>query len=84
MKKEKTQAELAQAKYQARIRRWKAPGTAKVSHAGHRTVIVPSSSKLSAVMCAAELWGVDWYDVIHAEVHAVPPGTRRESIPKKE
>lgn len=55
----------------ARARRWHARGRAWVSHPGYDSVVVPCGSKLEAVMCAAEVWGVDWATVLGAEVWAV-------------
>lgn len=55
----------------ARTRRWTARGRARVSHPEHGEVVVPCGSTLEAVMCAAEVWGVDWSKVLGAEVWAV-------------
>ncbi len=82
-RQERTPRELALAQYQARMRRWKAPGVARVTHPDHRPVIVPHASNLASVMCAAELWGVSWHTVIRADVRAVPPGTMPERIPRE-
>lgn len=54
-----------------RARRWSAKGMARVSHPDHADVVVPCGSPLEAVMCAAEVWGVDWGAVLGAEVWAV-------------
>lgn len=54
-----------------RARRWTARGRARVSHPGYDSVVVPCGSPLEAVMCAAEVWGVDWGKVLGAEVWAV-------------
>ena len=58
----------ANVKEQDRRRRWSATGTARVSHPAHKSVVVPCSSKLSAIMNAAEVWGCEWTELRDAEV----------------
>ena len=70
------------AQWQARRRRWSENGVAKVSHPRHGEVVVPHGSALSALMCAAEVWGVHWYDIRDAKVTAAEPGARPVSSPE--
>ena len=58
-----------------KLHRWNAINYARVTHPAHGTVIVPHSSKLSAIMCAAELWECTWISVIHAQVWAAEMST---------
>lgn len=45
----------------SRRERWAAPGTAKVTHPAHGSVVVPHRSNYSALLNAAEVWGaVGW------------------------
>lgn len=71
----------ANAKEQERRRRWSATGTARVSHPGHKSVVVPCSSKLTAIMNAAEVWGCCWYDVRDAQVWATGEGEKPVKLP---
>lgn len=48
--------------------RWSAPVRAIVSHPKYGQAVVPCRSKLSAIMCAAEEWGVDYTRILTAEV----------------
>ena len=51
-----------------RVYRWTAVGRGKVTHPAYGPVIVPHTSNFAAIMCAAEVWGVHWFDVLHATV----------------
>lgn len=61
----------AAAEARAREYRWKAPAEALVVHKKFGRVEVPCRSKLCAIQCAAELWGVDWTEIRDAEVWRV-------------
>lgn len=50
--------------------RWSAPSKAKVTHPMWGSVIVPCSSGLAAVQCAAEIWNVDPVQIMDARVEA--------------
>lgn len=50
--------------------RWEAKPKARVTHPVWGSVIVPCSSTLAAIFCAAEVWGVDWAQIINAKVEA--------------
>lgn len=58
----------------ARLERWSAKGTARVTHPERGTVVVPCSSNLTAIMNAAEVWRCDWMELRGAEVRAAEPG----------
>lgn len=64
-----------------RRQRWSAPGAARVVHPIRGTVVVPCSSKLAALLCAAEVWGCSWMDLDAAEVWVAQPGDRVEPMP---
>ena len=52
--------------------RWIAPGKAKVTSKKFGELVVPCASTLSALMCAAEMWGCQhWTDIMPASVDAV-------------
>ena len=65
----------------ARIERWSAKGTARVTHPARGTVVVPCSSKLAAIMNAAEVWRCDWMEIRGAEVRAAKPGDLAVKMP---
>lgn len=46
-----------------RMRRWNYPGKARVIHPKYGELIVPCASPLSALHCAAEVWGVDVLEI---------------------
>lgn len=48
-----------------------APASARIIHSEHGEVIVPCRSKLTALLCAAEIWGCDWTDFREAQVLAI-------------
>ena len=52
----------------AKASRWAAPGRARVIHRSHGETIVPCASKFGAILCAADVWGCDWSEVLDAEV----------------
>lgn len=64
--------------------RWAAKSKARVTHPMWGSVIVPCSSPLAAVHCAAEVWGVDWLQVINAKVEACDQSLPTEPRPVKE
>lgn len=66
-------ARIQDARRRAREHRWSAPGRAIVRHPAHGKIIVPCRSKTSAILCAAEKWGVtDWLGLAaEVTVHAV-------------
>lgn len=52
--------------------RWMAVGKAKVTSKKFGEIIVPCASSLSALMCAAEMWGCHhWTDIMPASAEAV-------------
>lgn len=57
--------------------RWSAPGKSRVTHRDHGALIVPHSSNLSAILCAADIWQCDWCDILDAKVElcdqSLPP-----------
>lgn len=65
----------------ARRVRWRAPGAARVIHPIRGTVVVPCASKLSALLCAAEVWGCRWTSIDDAQVWAAAPGDRVAKMP---
>ena len=65
----------------ARIERWSAKGTARVTHPARGTVVVPCSSKLAAIMNAAEVWRCDWAEITDAKVWAAEPGDVPAKMP---
>lgn len=65
----------------ARLERWRAKGTARVTHPARGTVVVPCSSNLTAIMNAAEVWRCDWMEVRGAEVRAAEPGDVAVKMP---
>lgn len=58
----------ARAKERARKERWAEPARSQVTHPDHGAVTVPHGSNFSAILCAAEVWGVDWTALRGAEV----------------
>lgn len=60
-------------KARAREFRWRAEASGKVTHPDHGSVVVPMTSKLSAIENAAEYWGCNW-----ADLTAEATVTRRE------
>ena len=62
----------------ARSERWAAKPRATVAHPDHGSVTVPHGSKLQALQCAAEIWGVDWLEIRDAEVWGTQFPPRRE------
>ena len=62
---------------------WKRPGVARVIHPKYGSVVVPCSSRLSAIMCAAAVWGCHWHRVHDAEVWAAEPGEQPVPLPEK-
>ena len=62
---------------------WKRPGVARVIHPKYGSVVVPCSSKLSAIMCAAAVWGCHWHKIHDAEVWAAEPGEQPVPLPEK-
>lgn len=56
-----------------RAYRWTVRGRAKVVHPDFGSIIVPHASKLTALMNAAEYWGVQWTDLRDAKVLDVGP-----------
>jgi peptidyl-tRNA hydrolase len=67
----------------ARIRRWTATTRAKVVHPKYGSVIVPSTSKLSALENAAEYWRTTWLEIRDAGVWAVEPDEGPTVRPKE-
>lgn len=65
----------------ARRARWRSPAAGKVIHQRYGAVVVPMSSKLSAVMNAAEVWGCNWADITDAKVVRPEPGERPVPMP---
>ena len=61
------------AKERARRARWEAKALAKVIHPAYGAVVVPCSSPLGAVKCAAEYWHCKWAEITDAEVWAAKP-----------
>jgi hypothetical protein len=59
------------AKARAKQIRWNFPQLAKVIHPDYGEVYVPCASPYSAILCAADLWGCDWMNVLNAEVRRV-------------
>lgn len=57
-----------------RISRWQKKTIARVTHPKHGTVVVPCGSKLSAIICAAEVWGCKDTDILSADVWRAEPG----------
>lgn len=62
--------------------RWNAKGAARVIDPVRGTVVVPCSCSLSALLCAAEVWGCDWTEIRDAKVWLAEPGDRVETMPK--
>lgn len=60
-------ARIQSARRRCREFRWSAPGKAVVRHPEHGEITVPCRSKTSAILCAAEKWGVrDWLELVQA------------------
>ena len=51
--------------------RWKAQTSARVVHPLYGELVVPNRSNFAAILCAAEVWGVDWSEVLNAEVRRI-------------
>ena len=81
---EQTQAVNSRANTRRQIQdMWKRPGTARVIPPKYGSVVVPCSSKLSAIMCAAAVWGCHWHKIHDAEVWAAEPGEQPVPLPEK-
>lgn len=65
----------------ARLERWRYPAAARVTHPDHDTVVVPCRSKLSDIMCAAEVWGCNWAKLEGVGVWRAEPGDRVAAMP---
>ena len=65
-----------EAEDRARRYRWDYPGRVRVVHPRYGEIIVPGRSKLSAILCAAEKWRVDWTELRDARVWAIMEGSR--------
>ena len=65
----------------ARLERWRYPAAARVTHPDHDTVVVPCRSKLSAIMCAAEVWGCNWAKLEGVGVWRAEPRDRVAAMP---
>lgn len=60
-------ARIQSARRRCREFRWSAPGKAVVRHPDFGEITVPCRSKTSAILCAAEKWGVrDWLELVKA------------------
>ena len=60
-------ARIQIARRRCREFRWSAPRKAMVRHPEHGEITVPCRSKTSAILCAAEKWGVrDWLELAKA------------------
>lgn len=57
-----------EAEMRSRRERWSAKGRARVVHPSRGAVTVPCSSKFTALLNAAEIWGCCWMDLRSAEV----------------
>lgn len=68
------------AEHRARMYRMMAKGRAVVSHPEHGEITVPAASKLAAIMCAAEKWGVPWDKLLDA---AVMRGDEEDNVRRK-
>lgn len=68
------QAERAILAQRARDERWAAKARAAVTHPDYGSVVVPHASKFSAICCAAEAWGVDWYEIMDSTVMGTANG----------
>lgn len=62
---------------------WTKQGAARVVDKKYGEVIVPCGSKLSALMCAATVWGCHWSKIHDAEVWAAEPGEKPVPLPDK-
>lgn len=56
------------AEEQSRKNRWEFKGKARVVHPKYGEVIVPAPSPFAAMLCAAEVWGIDWLEIKDAKV----------------
>lgn len=64
--------------------RWAAKSKARVTHPMWGSVIVPRSSTLAAIFCAAEVWNIDWTQIIDAKVEACDQSLPVEKRPGEE
>lgn len=71
----------AEAAERSRRARWSAKGAARVIHPTRGTVVVPCSSKFSALLCAAEVWGCSWTEIDDAGVWLAEPGDQVAKMP---
>lgn len=62
---------------------WRRPGVARVIDKKYGEIVVPCSSKLSALICAAAVWGCHWTKIKDAEVMAVEDGEKPVPLPEK-
>lgn len=65
-----------------RLNRWREKPRARVIHPKYGVVVVPSGSKLSATLCAAEYWGCKYEDIKDAEVRRAEPGDTAVEMPR--
>lgn len=54
----------------ARRNRMSFPSRVRVIHPTWGEIVVPGASLFAAILCAAELWGCDWLEIMDARVEA--------------
>ena len=64
-----------------RLSRWAAKGVSRVTHPKYGSVVVPHASSLSAILCAAVVWGRAPMELKGAEVWAAGPGAVPVEMP---
>lgn len=64
-----------------RKHRWAAPGAARVTDPKRGTVVVPCQSPFAAILCAAEVWGCNWVEVLGSEVWLAHPEDQVAKMP---
>ena len=81
----RTAADIEAAKRRSWEYQWSSGAVAEVRHPDFGSVYVPARSPYAAVLCAAEVWGVDWMRIRGplCSVTAAPPGARAVERPKE-
>lgn len=51
--------------------RWQAKTSARVVHPIYGETVVPNRSNFAAILCASEVWGVEWSELLNAEVRRI-------------
>lgn len=69
------------AEERSRALRWKVKAMVQASHPQYPTITVPHASKFAAILCASEVWGCNWADIMDNIKLTVVDKPRNEETP---